>query len=136
MALFRRNKNDSATTGYYQSPEAENKPMAWLLAIATFVITLLIILVLFFVGKWAWNKISGDNDNQQATQSQPQSEQTNTSGNTDNKESTDTVNGATHVTTDPGPQTSSASTSTPSQAITQPNTGPTELVRTGPDQDL
>jgi uncharacterized membrane protein (DUF485 family) len=73
MRLFKK-KGDPTTDNYYQ--QRELKPMAWLLAIVTFVVTLLLILILFFAGRWAWNKIFGnDSSNTENTTTTQTTEQ-------------------------------------------------------------
>ena len=156
MKLFNRqipsnttDTNASKSTAYYQNEPREHRAIAWLLAFVTFAVTLVLILALFFGGRWIYRKVSNkDSGNtQQASQPQGDTSKTtqnngsnNNNQNSDNQpqnNSNDNINNSGTGTLPP--QTSSTSTSQPSQAITStPNTGPEtqELVRTGPDVDL
>lgn len=152
MKLFNRQipgatKPQSST--YPTNQPREHQLVAWLLAFATFVITLAIILALFFGGKWIYRKISHKESSTSQQSSQPQGDTSKTpqnngsSGNGNNQNSdngnSQTTDNSSSEHTNSAPQTSSTSTSQPSQAVTRtPNTGPEspELIRTGPDQDL
>lgn len=66
MALFNRNKKKDVlpqeVREYYQAERRDRTGMAWLLAIATLLVTFLIAAALFFGGRWAYRAIF-DNDN-------------------------------------------------------------------------
>lgn len=71
MAFWNR-KND--TTGvpqevqeYYQTAKRERAGVAWLLAIATLIVTVLLALAIFFAGRWLWRTVT-NNDDKSATQ--------------------------------------------------------------------
>lgn len=127
---------------YYQAERRERKGVAWLLAIATFVVTLLIVLALFYGGKWVYNKISGDEPEvtettQGDTSQSDQATQDNQDAQQQDQDQLKPDGGDRQVSgQSDAPQTSSTSTSTPSPST--PVTGPAseELPRTGPDQDL
>ena len=141
----RKNKQQQSAVAneiqdYYQSERRERKGVAWLLAIATFFVTLLAVLVLFYGGKWAYNKIRGDEPTSTEVVQEQEPEQTGQNDQNDqpqepaqSKPSSDDrqVSGQSDA-----PQTSSTNTTTPSPST--PVTGPAseELPRTGPDQDL
>ncbi len=141
----RRNKtNDSnvptEVTDYYSAEHQERRSVAWLLALATFVITLVVALGLFFAGKWIYHRFV--NKNESGNQTSQTTDQKQTTTESKKPESGSASTGSQE------PQTSSTSTTTPSPAITPtptqttpattPVTGPTtpELIRTGPDEDL
>ena len=69
MALFRRKNNQVSSDPYY-SNQRSNKPMAWLLAVVTFIVTLLIILGLFFAGRWVWRHTFGDDNSDTSSTTQ------------------------------------------------------------------
>ena len=157
MWPFNRNKKqqNSAVANeiqdYYQTERRERKGMAWLLAIATFLVTLFFVLAVFYGGKWIYRKVKNDEPKvAETTQEQPsdkssqstdQNSQPNEAQNNQNQssDSSSSSSGSGASGTQSSPQTSSTSTSTPSPApATTPVTGPAseELPRTGPDQDL
>lgn len=62
MALFRRNKVDQAgmptdVQNYYQTENRERTGMAWLLALGTLLVTVIVVLGLFFGGRWTFRKL-------------------------------------------------------------------------------
>ncbi len=145
MKLFRRKNTDNTTPtevqDYYQATQSERKGIAWLLAFVTFAVTLIVILGLFFGGKWLYSKITDRNKDTSSEVAKPQADTSNaetdkpnetSSGSSDegsgNENSEDqNVSGEADV-----PQTSSTRTDTPSPSQT-PNTGPSELINTGED---
>jgi cytoskeletal protein RodZ len=153
MRLFRKKQETTDTTtptelqDYYQAENRERRGMAWLLAFVTFFVTLALVLLVFFTGKWAYQRFKDKSKSPHTTsQTKPQGESNNNSNNTDqsksssnsntngNNNSAQTNNGSsTQGAQNTTPQTSSTSTSVPSQ---QPVTGGNELPRTGPDEDL
>lgn len=139
MRLFSKNTSNKADTlpevdEYYHSGEKEHKAIAWLLAFATFFVTLVVFVGIFFGGKWVFKKISTRKDTAKQTQSvdsnntKKQSNETGASKGGDTGQSQGGQNNS-------GPQTSSTSTSTPS-APTSTTPPPSRLVNTGPDEDL
>jgi cytoskeletal protein RodZ len=66
MALFNRKKTDSKVLPeveqYYQAERRDRGWLAWLLAIASVLVVVLIIAGLFFAGRWAYNEITGNDD--------------------------------------------------------------------------
>ena len=56
---------------YYQSTQKDRRGMAWLLAFATLILTILIAVFLFFAGRWAYNAVFGD-DSSSTTQTEEQ----------------------------------------------------------------
>lgn len=123
MALFRRKKTDEPAPlppeveDYYQAEKRERSGIAWLLALATLALTILVSAGLFYGGKWAYKKITNPNKPdtgivQEGTRNQ------------DNNDTPPTPTGS--------PQTSS--TATPPPAPSTPpvaNTPPTPPSRPG-----
>lgn len=63
---------------YYQSERRERVGVAWLLAILSLIATVLLVLGLYFGGRWVWNKITDDDDTQTTTQTDTSEETTGT----------------------------------------------------------
>lgn len=62
MALFRRNKTDETgmpteVRDYYKAEGRERTGLAWLLALGTLLLTVVIVLGLFMGGRWAFRKL-------------------------------------------------------------------------------
>src|SRR5690606_30756787 len=78
MALFKRNtKNKNEVPAeiqeYYQAEKRDRTGIAWLLAIGTLIVTILLAAGIFFAGRWAYRKITG-NDTQSNSSETAQSE--------------------------------------------------------------
>lgn len=153
MAWFNRRKQNTdvlpeEVREYYQTERRDRTGMAWLLALATLVVTFIIAAGLFFGGRWAYRAVFNNNDKK-------------TASNTDNSlrvdENGNVTGGSQQSSNNSGQSTgtSSTSTSTPSPANTgsssstttnsgatkttptsTPNTGPVELINTGPGDEL
>lgn len=163
MALFNRrtNKNDvlpEEVRDYYQAERRERTGRAWLLALATLLVTFLIAAGLFFGGRWLYRTIFDRNDNKatnttsQVEEGNKQDDEHTSSTNTGNTESDgddESSEGDEHDSTQNGSATtgsqgtSGSSTgngsnggSTAGASTTTPNTGPDELVNTGPGDEL
>lgn len=58
MALFRRNKEQDVlpdeVKDYYKAEQRERMGMAWLVAAGGFLVTIAIVIGLFFAGRWAY----------------------------------------------------------------------------------
>lgn len=141
MKLFKKKQAQDSTTpsevqDYYQAENRERKSIAWLLAFATFVVTLVFVLLLFFAGKWLYQHFQ-NNDKQSGDSSKTQEQGTQNSGqnqsSSDTNSSTNQQNGGTQGAQSAPPQTSSTSTTTPSPSTANADT---QLPRTGPDEDL
>lgn len=138
---FRRDNSDSENLPteikeYYQTERRERVGVAWLLALGTLVLTLILATGLFFGGRWAYRKIAGTDKPANVSQTES-SDQSDTQGETSSPTTTSTEDAT---------GTSSATTSTPSTApqassptpapqptvaansTTLPNTGPGEVL--------
>lgn len=138
MALFKRKPktfNDDLPMpqelqDYYAVENRERSWMAWVLGLATLVLTVVIALGLFYGGRYAYRKVRNNDNKNTATQQAAQKE--NKQEDTEDDTPEESTTPATESTT-PTPQTSSTSTSTPStatpattgaQTTAIPNTGP------------
>ncbi|MCA9342979.1 hypothetical protein KC950_03150 [Candidatus Saccharibacteria bacterium] len=74
---------------YYQSTQKDRRGMAWLLAFATLILTILIAVVIFFVGRWAYNTVFGDDSDTNSSQ-----ELDNQSGSEENRSQSNSDDGA------------------------------------------
>lgn len=122
MKLFRRNKQATDTVPteikqYYQPDQRERVGVAWLLAAGVFVLTLALASLVFFGGRWTYNKLANKDTKKPTTAqvAQPASgEQGSGAAGTPAPSSTP------HAT--PSNPTASAPVNTPSTTL--PNTGP------------
>lgn len=119
---------------YYQTERRERVGVAWLLALGTLLLTLVLATGLFFGGRWAYRKIAG-NDKPGGT-AQTQTSEDPAAG---QEGGTQGQNTGVPAATDGQTGTSSATTSTPSPAASAtppastppaalPNTGPSEII--------
>jgi cytoskeletal protein RodZ len=138
MALFNRKpKSDSVgmppeLQNYYQAENREKTWMAWVLGIATLVITILLALALFFGGRWVYRKVRG-NETPQVTTTQTQEEAQEASEDTsssDDEESSSETEENTVATGSSSTPTSTPSTQTP-PAQSTPTPTPTTTAQTG-----
>lgn len=134
MALwpFNRRKKEQAQASmpaevrqYYQAERRERVGLAWLLAAGTLVATVLVVLGLFFGGRWIYRKVNeSDNKTQTASQNQNPPAQTAPGSGSANP-------------AQPAPSPTPQPTTPPAQAPQPQPMPPTgEVPRTGPDQDL
>ena len=119
-----------------QSVSASRQPMwlIWLLSIVTFIVTVLIVLGLFWLGRWALQRVKNDDKSRpQTVQEQKDNTDAQPGVNNDREEDRTGVNN-----TPPAPTTPSTPATPPP---TTPNTGetpaptPTTLFNTGPSSD-
>jgi len=112
---------------YYESGRKQQTGMAWLLALGTLVVTVLLAVLLFFGGRWVYQKIAGDDQSEETPTQQVDQPQ-------------DDVEPQSNPQSNPQQGSSSSSTTTPSAASTSasgtatPTTGPSgpEIPDTGP----
>ncbi len=148
---WNRNKNTSGARvpaeveEYYQSTRRERRGVAWLLGIATLLLTLAIAAALFFGGRWLYRTLTNNDEpasestsqdanqspEQSATEGEGQPENTeNNQTNGDQPATNEQNNGSSAPTPAPGssPAPSSGGSSTPSTGPAEeiPRTGPTE----------
>lgn len=124
MALFRRKKADQASVpaelqNYYQAEKRERTGVAWLLAIGTLIITVLIILGLFFGGRWVYRKVH-------------HSKTITTASVQKNGSSKDIPSDSSAVSSGASTGTSSASTSTPSSSASSTTQNSSTSTTTSP----
>lgn len=157
MALFgRRNKDGTQPTEvqvpaeiqeYYQAERRERAGVAWLLALATLAVTLLVAVGLFFGGRWVYRKATHKNvattkTSQPATTESAPANSSSPSSTSDQSSSTSTSSNSSSTTpTSPtssnsSSSTSSTTTSTPSASqstaasnTSLPNTGPGDILK-------
>lgn len=114
---------------YYESGRKQQTGMAWLLAFGTLVVTVVLALIIFFGGRWVYQRLT-DNDQPEAPVKEQPAEQNTTAPAQNKPEDTNANNDQ--------QGTSSATTNTPSTATnggsTTPSTGSsaTEVPNTGP----
>ena len=69
---FRRNRQQSVlpeeVTQYYQTEQRQRRGVAFLFALIALLLTVAIATALFFGGRWVYNQIWGDDDNQDTAQ--------------------------------------------------------------------
>ncbi len=148
---FNRNRNTSPQTKvpeeveqYYQSERRDRVGVAWLLAGATLIITVLIVLGLFFGGRWAYRKIA-NKDNKSGTQTAQTNQPTEQSPasqapSSNNSSSGSPSSGSTSGNTNSQSSTSQGNVAAPTQTnnpssvpagptqTSVPNTGPGETI--------
>ncbi len=96
MAFFRR-KNQETTEEvpaeiqeYYQAEKRERTGVAWLLALVTLVVTVLLAAALFFGGRWIYRNVFQNNDEQnRPTATQHDSENSDSSSSTNSSQTSD-----------------------------------------------
>ena len=147
MALFNRRKQEKdalpqEVREYYQTERRERTGKAWLLAVLTLLATFLLAAALFFGGRWLYRAVF-DNDNDNSTS---QVEEIDEGQSTTNQESgttpegdgssDDQGSGATNTDSASNGSTDTSGGSTAGSSTTTPNTGPDELVNTGPGDEL
>ncbi len=127
---------------YYQAERRERTGLAWIMATATLVVTIILAIGLFFGGRWIYRKVVGNdsqptvsnsNVEQTTTDNQPESQQT-SSASTSQPSPSPTPPASTPSASTPAP-TPSPSTATP-PAASSPNTlaanSQSSLPNTGP----
>jgi|SRR3989344_5472913 len=131
MALFRRNKTDQAgmpteVQDYYKAEGRERTWVAWLLAIATLFITVVVVLAIFYGGRWTFRKLKGSNKPATvAVQTEEPKDQSGTS--TPSSQTNNTPAGAGALPTPP-----QSSGSSPSAASSNQQSINNDLPETGP----
>ena len=118
----------SEVQNYYQSERRDRAGIAWVLALGTLMLTLILAFGLFFGGRWAYRKVANKDNKPTQTASQTKTAEEKKAADSkksDNPGSTTNNSGSTG--------TSSTNTTTPSNAVAPatttssgqlPNTGP------------
>jgi len=128
---FNRKKQDDTlpeeVKEFYESGRKERSGMAWLMALGTLIVTVVLALLLFYGGRWVYNKLAGnDEPENQPTETSEQTQQQQTSSNDNNNQPPSANNNS-----NPSNQQGSSSTntnqpSTPQPSQTQPNNTPSQ----------
>lgn len=125
---------------YYQSERRERTGIAWLLALATLAVTVVLAIILFFGGRWLYRTFFGDNgQNGTGTtqQDQVEDEGDGTDGTTLPGDGNGTDNGTPDsVNGDSDEPGDSDTENQEAPERTTPATGSTDLPRTGPEGEL
>ncbi len=71
MAFWNRNKKNTDVPAeiqeYYQAERRERTGIAWLLALGTLLVTIILALAIFFAGRWVWRTVTNNDDSQTKT---------------------------------------------------------------------
>lgn len=134
MSLFRRNNIKAAVPAevqeYYQSEKRDKAWLAWLLAIGTLFATIIVVLGLFFGGRWTYRKLA--NNPKKPTvgvQKAPVSDQANKPSNPSTATtSTPATNPPANSSANSTPQNSTPTASTTANSNNLPSTGPGDIV--------
>lgn len=153
----RRNKQDQSDVppeiqDYYQSERRERTGIAWLLALATLAVTVVLAIILFFGGRWLYRTFFG-NDTQNGagtSQQQEQEQQDEQEGQQDNTKDENTdgdedgavlpgegsdTDGISGTNGDDGTaESSDGDGQVQGSTGTTPQTGSSDLPKTGPDE--
>lgn len=147
MALFNRRKDAQVEVqvpaeiqDYYQAERRERTGIAWLLALGTLVVTLLLAVGLFFGSRWVYRKATHKNPTQTASTSNTSQSTTDSSSSssdqTSSANSTSSTPATTPVTTTPATGSSGSSTSTTATSSSSISKSSSGLPNTGPGNIL
>lgn len=153
MAIFRRNKTDQAgmpkeVQDYYKAEGRERTGVAWLLALGTLLITILVVLGLFMGGRWAFRQLKNNDDQPQvAVQEEAKdeaSEQPSSSGSSSSGSGSSSQSNTGNSSSQPAPangssgsQSSGGATSTQQgSSTTNSSSSNQNLANTGPGDTL
>lgn len=139
MALFNRKKDDqdvlpAEVREYYKSEQRSRTGKAWLLAIITLLATFLIAAALFFGGRWVYRALFGADDAPTTTQeanSDDMSIKETSPAPEEGRDNPDALGGTTSSTNTATPPVTS-----PAAQPSTPSTTPSQLVNTGPGDEL
>lgn len=132
---------------YYESSRKERVGIAWLLALGTLILTLLIAAGIFLAGRWAYNRIFNNNEGEAPAATNSQNDSNDTQVNNppsagDDQSGDANRSSGSNTDNNQGQNPSSGQTGDPSSQPTQPSpapqtpsTGGDEIPRTGPDGD-
>lgn len=121
---------------YYESTRKERTGTAWLLTLATFLITVILAVALFFGGSWIYQRFTSNDDQGQLTIEQQPGEQREQSLADDLPQGSGGADAPVSDPTTP-PVTTPPPTPAPQPTQQTPTTGPStpEIPRTGPTGD-
>jgi cytoskeletal protein RodZ len=135
MRLFKRTKQPTSATvkkvtpsvakDYYQSAQPQRMWLVWLLSVGTFIITVVIVLGIFWAGRWVVHQLTKPKTPAPTTVQQ-------TTAN--NRQNADTRGQSPPAKTNDS-TTKTSTTATPAATPTPANSS-TDLVKTGPDSDI
>ncbi len=128
MALFSRKKKDEVPAEiqeYYQAERRERVGVAWLVALVTLLITVAVVLGLFFGGRWLYNKLA-NRDRQTATtgQNETATSQENQPANGDDKKQEGNSSNPTQPNPSPAPPSSNPPSPAPQPSSPAPAPNP------------
>lgn len=133
MAIFKRRKNQTVAEleEYYASKKPRTGGMAWVMAIVSLLITILVVSALFFGGRWIYRSLTNDTTDVTVTTTETNDDNVNDFGESEGKAETD--ENFPGVVTDQAASTSTPSSSSPSSSS---STSPanTDLPSTGPGE--
>ena len=136
MALFNRNKTNQAgmapeVSDYYKAEGRERAWVAWVLAITTLLVTIFVVLGIFYGGRWAFRKVK---DNDKPAPVAVQTDETKS----DEQTSTDTTPSANEPSSTSSTSSSTSSTPVATSTTTTPTNSTTksDLPSTGPGDTL
>ena len=140
VALFRRNRVEETTTlpdtDLYNTPPRERSWMAWLLALVTLVVTVAVVLGLFYGGRFIYRKFNKSDTNQ--TPATPLvEEESNTTDSDETSSSSSNTNTNEDTTTNSNTSSSSTNAVVQTGNVPSQNTaGKGDLPNTGPGDTL
>lgn len=120
---------------YYQTERRERTGIAWLLALGTLIVTVVVAMALFFAGRWIYRTVvDRDDNNGRTTEQAVQDDSTQKTESSDNQQTSGGTGSNTPATNPPAANTPSSATTpatTPANnnsGTPLPNTGPGDLV--------
>ncbi len=135
MAIFKRRKNQTVAEleEYYASKKPRTGGMAWIMAIVSLLLTILVVSALFFGGRWVYRSLTDDTT--EVTVTTTETNDVNDFGETESGAETD--DNFPSVVTDEAastniPSSSNTSTTTPNTGSDLPDTGAGEVLIIAP----
>ncbi len=139
MAWFNRKNKDEVlpeeVQDYYKAEQRDRMGVAWLLAVGAFILTVAIILGIFFAGRWAYQSIFSSDSSDDTTSEIETTEDEQLPGARISDDSSDDTTDDSSDGSEPEPEESSDDSS--SQQDTTRSSGAVEqLPQTGPSNNL
>lgn len=147
MALFRRKKAEKPVTKeveqYIKAEKRERAGLAWLLALVAMAVAALVIIALFFGGRWAYDRIWNDEDssstqtassqsNNSTSKEEAKTEDSSSDDNTESSDSDDDSTSSSTETSDEDTEDTTGDTETSSSSESKEETKTEDLAETGP----